>query len=83
MKNMSKLNDDELEMVSGGTISLDEAVSSALGYVALSRGDIDFLKRAELNGQAYDIKFYKGGTVYSFSVDAESGAVLAYSQDFA
>lgn len=83
MKNMSKLNDNELELVSGGTISQDEAVSSALGYVALSRGDIDFLKRAELNGQTYDIKFYKGGMAYSFSVDAESGAVLAYSQDFA
>jgi len=83
MKNMSKLTDDELDMVSGGTISLDEAVSSALGYVALSRGDIDFLKKAELNGQTYEIRFYKGGMAYSFSVDAESGAVLAYSQDFA
>lgn len=69
--------------LTGGTISPDEAVSSALGYVALSRGEIDFLKRAELNGQAYDIKFYKGGTAYSFSVDAESGAVIAYSRDFA
>ena len=83
MNTMSKLNDNELGKISGGTISLDEAVDSALGFVQLSRGQIDFLKRADLNGQTYDIKFYKGGTAYSFSVDAESSAVLAFSQDFA
>ena len=60
-----------------------EAVDSALGYVSMSRSQIDFLKKAELSGQTYEIRFYKGGMAYSFSVDAASGAVLAYSQDFA
>lgn len=83
MKSIRELNDNELEKIAGGTISQDEAVDSALGYVSMSRSQIDFLKKAELSGQTYEIRFYKGGMAYSFSVDAASGAVLAYSQDFA
>ncbi len=83
MKN--ELNEQELEKVVGG-ISKDDALAAALKHAGLTRDQIDFLKKIELDYEhgrkVYEIKFYQGRMEYDFDVDAESGRILKFEKDW-
>ena len=88
MKNieMNKLSDQEMENVSGGTLTQDEALAKALEHAKLKRDQVDFVKRVDLDYEhgrkVYEIKFYQGGFEYEYDIDAETGSVLKFEKDF-
>lgn len=82
---MNKLNDQDLEKVAGG-ITQDEALAAALKHVGLTRDQLDFVKKLELDWehgrQIYEIEFYKGGFEYEFNIDAATGGILKCKKDW-
>lgn len=83
---MNKLNDQELEKVSGGTISQDEALAKALEHAKLSKDQVDFVKKVEMDYEhgrkIYEVELYKGGFEYEFEIDAENGGILKYKKEW-
>lgn len=86
MKDINKLNDNELETVAGGVLTQDEALAKALEHANLKKDQVDFLKKVELDYEhgrkVYEIKFYQGGFEFEYDVDAETGAILKFEKDF-
>ena len=88
MKNieMNRLNDQEMEKVSGGTLTRDEALAKALEHAKLRKDQVDFVKKVELDYEhgrkVYEVKFYQGGFEYEFDIDAETGNVLKFEKDW-
>ena len=86
MANINKLNDTELEKISGGTLTQDEALAKALEHANLKKDQLDFLKMVELDYEhgrkVYEVSFYKGGFEYEFDIDAETGSVLKFEKDW-
>ena len=86
MKDMNKLNDEVLENVSGGMLTEDEALERAMAHAGLSKGQVDFVKRVELDWErgrkVYEITFYQGGFEYEYDVDAENGSILKFDKDW-
>ncbi len=82
----SKLSDQELENVAGGTLTQDEALARALEHANLRKDQVDFVKRIEMDYERgrriYEIEFYKGGFEYEFDVDAETGNILKFKKDW-
>ena len=85
MKDMNKLNDQELEQVAGG-ISQDEALAKALEHAGLTKDQLDFVKKIELdweNGrQIYEVEFIKGRFEYEFDIDATTADILKFKKDW-
>ena len=81
---MNKLNDQELEKVAGG-ITQDEALAAALEHTGLTKDQLDFVKKIELDWEhgkkVYEIEFYKGGFEYEFDIDAATGSILKYKKE--
>ncbi len=86
MANTNKLNDTELEKISGGTLTQDEALGKALEHAQLKKDQLDFVKKAEMDYEhgrkVWEIKFYQGGMEYEYDIDAESGSVLKFEKDW-
>ncbi len=86
MANSNKLNDTELEKISGGTLTQDEALGKALEHAQLKKDQLDFVKKAEMDYEhgrkVWEIKFYQGGMEYEYDIDAESGSVLKFEKDW-
>ena len=86
MENANKINDEVLESVSGGTLTQDQALAKALKHAGLKKGQVDFVKKVELDWEhgrkVYEIAFYKGGLEYEYDVDAESGSILKFEKDW-
>ena len=88
MKNieMNRLSDQEMEKVSGGTLTKDEALAKALEHAKLRKDQVDFVKKVELDYEhgrkVYEVKFYQGGFEYEFDIDAETGSVLKFEKDW-
>ena len=88
MKNieMNRLNDQEMEKVSGGTLTRDEALAKALEHAKLRKDQVDFVKKVELDYEhgrkVYEVKFYQGSFEYEFDIDAETGSVLKFEKDW-
>ena len=85
MKDFEKMNDQQMETVVGG-ISQDEALAAALKHAGLTRDQLDFVKRIELDFEhgvkVYEINFYQGGFEYEFNVDAANGRILKFEKDW-
>ncbi len=85
MKEIRKMDDRDMEKIVGG-ITQDEALAAALRHVGLSREQLDFIKKIELDyergRQVYEISFYRSGIEYEFDIDAASGAVMKFEQDY-
>ena len=85
MKDFEKMNDQQMETVVGG-ISQDEALAAALKHAGLTRDQLDFVKRIELDFEhgvkVYEISFYQGGFEYEFNVDAANGRILKFEKDW-
>ena len=81
---MSKLNMNELENVSGGQISSDAALKAALDAAGLKKNQVR-VKKNKLDMDdgilKYEIEFNKGFTEYEYDIDANTGAVIGFSQD--
>lgn len=86
MANINKLNNTELEKISGGTLTQDEALGKALEHAQLKKDQLDFVKKAEMDYEhgrkVWEIKFYQGGMEYEYDIDAESGSVLKFEKDW-
>lgn len=86
MANTNKLNDTEMEKISGGTLTQDEALGKALEHAQLKKDQLDFVKKAEMDYEhgrkVWEIKFYQGGMEYEYDIDAESGSVLKFEKDW-
>ncbi len=86
MSDMNNISDRELQQVSGGTLTLDEALAKALEHANLRKDQIDFVKKVEMDFERgrniYEIDFYKGGFEYEFDVDAETGTILKFKKDW-
>ena len=88
MKNieMNHMSDMEMEKVSGGTLTKDEALAKALEYAKLKKSEVDFVKRVDMDYErgrkVYEITFYQGGFEYEFDIDAETGSVLKFEKDW-
>ena len=86
MENINKLSEQDLETVAGGTISRDEALGRALDHAQLSRDQLDFVKKVEMDYEhgrkIYEISFYKGGFEFEYDVDAVSGQILKASKEW-
>ena len=63
----------------------DEALEKALEHAHLSRDQVDFIKKVELDYEhgrkVYVITFYMGGYEYEHDIDAETGKVLKFEKD--
>ncbi len=85
-KEPEKLSPQDLENVAGGTLSQDQALAKALEHANLNRGQLDFVKKVEMDYEhgrkVYEIAFYQGGWEYEYDVDAETGAILKFEKDF-
>ena len=86
MEDINKLNDEVLEDVSGGVLTQEEALASALTHAKLKKGDIDLLKKVEMDFEhgrrIYEIEFYKDGFEYEYDIDAVTGRVLKFKKDW-
>ena len=88
MKNieMNHMSDMEMEKVSGGTLTKDEALAKALEHAKLKKSEVDFVKRVDMDYEhgrkVYEITFYQGGCEYEFDIDAETGSVLKFEKDW-
>ena len=86
MNEINKLNEQELEQVSGGTLTQDEALAKALAHAQLKEDQLDFVKKVQLDYEhgrkVYEIAFYKGGMEYEYEIDAENGKVWKFETDF-
>ena len=86
MSDMNNISDRELQQVSGGTLTQDEALAKALEHANLRKDQIDFVKKVEMDFERgrkiYEIDFYKGGFEYEFDVDAETGTILKFKKDW-
>ena len=86
MENINKLNDKELEKVSGGVLTQDEALAKALEHAQLSKDQLDFVKKAEMDYEhgrkVYEIKFYQKGFEFNYETDADSGAILKFEKEW-
>jgi len=85
MKDINKVNDQDLEKVVGG-ISQDEALEAALKHAGLTRDQLDFVKKVEPDWehgrQVFEISFFQGGFEYEFDVDATNGSILKFEKDW-
>ncbi len=85
MNEIKKMNDREMENVVGG-ITQEEALLTALQHAGLTRDQLDYVKRIEMDyehgRQIYEISFYKGGFEYEYDIDAVSGAILKCEKDW-
>lgn len=82
--NTKKLKMDELDKVSGGQISGDEAYAAALEHVKKKSNSVKLKKNEyvfEYGKMIYDIEFIEGDMKYKMQVDAEDGSVLKYEKD--
>jgi uncharacterized membrane protein YkoI len=86
MEDINKLNDEVLEDVSGGVLTQEEALASALTHAKLKKGDLDFVKKVEMDFEhgrrIYEIEFYKDGFEYEYDIDAVTGKVLKFKKDW-
>ena len=86
MEDISKLQDQVLEDVSGGVISQDEALANALARAKLSKEEVDFVKKIEMDYEhgrrIYEVEFYKDGFEYKFDIDATTGKVLKFKKEW-
>ena len=86
MSDINKLNDTELEQVAGGTLTQDEALAKALEHAQLSRDQVDFVKKVEMDYEhgrkVWEITFYQGNFEFEYNIDAESGSVLKFEKDW-
>ena len=68
-----------------GLISADKAKEIALNHAGVSASSATFVK-AQLDRDdgrtRYDVEFYVGNTEYDYEIDATSGAIVSYDQDF-
>lgn len=69
-----------------GELTKEEALAIALNRAGLSRDQIDFVKKIELDYEhgrkVYEVSFYQGGFEYEFEIDVMSGSVLKYEKDW-
>ncbi len=83
---ISKLKEAELEQVAGGLLSKEEALTKALEHAQLTRDQLDFLKKIELDFEhgkkVYEISFYKNGVEFEYDIDADTGRILKFEKDF-
>lgn len=81
----NKLNDQDLENISGGTITEEEAIAAALEHAKLSKSQVSSMKGPKLdfeNGvQVYEIEFLHNGIEYEFDIDANNGKILKFKKD--
>ncbi len=86
MSNKNQISEQELEKVAGGVISEEAALASALEHARLSKDELDFLKRIELDYEhgrkVYEIRFYKDGFEYEYDIDAGNGQILKFDKDW-
>ena len=85
MADIKKVSDDLMENVVGGIITEEEALGKALQHVELSKDQVDFVKKVELDYEddrkVYEVEFVKGGVEYEFDVDANTGAIVNFEKD--
>lgn len=83
--NGKELKMQELEQVTGGKISKEQAYSLALKHANVQDGPGTMRKKCKLdfeNGRkVYEVEFISGGMEYEYDIDAETGSVLKYERD--
>ena len=83
---ISKLSDDQLENVAGGTLTREEALAAALEHAQLSSDQVRFIKKVELDYEhgrkIYEVEFYHDGFQYEYDIDAETGKILKYEREW-
>ena len=81
----SALADEVLEQVAGGTLTQDEALAKALAHAKISREQVDFVKKVEMDYEhgrrVWEVTFYQGNFEYEYDIDAESGSILKFEKD--
>ena len=81
----SKLTEQDLENVSGGIITPEEAFAAALEHAGLSENQIRLLKKIELDFEhgrrIYEVEFFHNGLEYEYDIDAKSGKILKFEKD--
>ena len=84
MKDINKLNDEELSSVAGGLLTPDEALTKALEHAGLKRDQVNVMRverDREYGVKVYEIKFYQGGMEFDYDVNAETGAIMKFEKD--
>ena len=84
MSKENQININELENVSGGTITSDQAYAAALKDAKVAKANAS-LKKNKLDRDdgrlVYEIEFVSGATEYEYDIDAATGAVISASHD--
>lgn len=73
------------EKAAGEVITEAQAKTAALEIAGLNEADVTFMKvKLEMDDgrHIYDIEFYAGNTEYDFEIDASTGTVLSYDNDY-
>ena len=82
---MRTLNTFELENVAGGQLSKEEALKAALNAAGLKQSQVMLVKnKLDMDDGMlkYEIEFHRGMVEYEYDIDANTGAILEYSQDY-
>ncbi len=85
MDEANRLENDELEKVTGGQINSGQAWNLALRHANVSEDALLGNKNCRLNfeyGKAiYELEFHANGFTYTYNIDAGSGRLLKTSQE--
>ena len=67
------------------TITESDAKAIALNHAGVAEEDAEFINAIRVfddGYEEYEVQFYVGATEYDYDVDAHTGAVLSFDQDF-
>ena len=83
---ITKLSDDQLENVAGGTLTRDEALAAAFEHAQLKADQVQFIKKVHLDFEhgrkVYEVEFYHEGFQYEYDIDAETGKILKFEKEW-
>ena len=80
----SKIDTKDLENVTGGQLTSEQAYQTALKHANKKRSQVRLKKNEfEIDDgiSKYEIKFLDGFTEYEYEIDANSGQILKYEQE--
>ena len=82
VNNSGTINNDNFN--NNSKIAVDEAKEIALKHANLTKDQVVF-EKVEMDYdriQSYDIEFYHNNMEYSYEIDANTGQIISYEQDY-
>ena len=79
------LEDADLEKVTGGMLTREEALAKALEHAELEKDQVEYVKKVELDYEhgkkVFEVEFFHNGFEYEYDIDAQTGRILKYERE--